>query len=38
MAKDAFDVESLNRQNGITLGRVLGSGKVAEAEEGPTAR
>ena len=31
---DVFDVEKLNRQNGITLGRVLGSGKVEEAKEG----
>ena len=31
---DVFDVEKLNRQNGIALGRVLGSGKVAEAQEG----
>ena len=31
---DVFDVEKLNRQNGIALGRVLGSGKVGEAEEG----
>ena len=30
---DVFDVESLNRQNGFTLGRVLGSGTVGEAEE-----
>ena len=35
---DVFDVEKLNRQNGITLGRVLGSGKVEEAQEGATAR
>jgi PQQ system protein len=32
---DVFDVASLNRQNGIALGRVLGSGTVAEAEEAP---
>jgi PQQ system protein len=31
---DVFDVERLNRQNGIALGRVLGSGKVEEAQEG----
>ena len=30
-----FDVSSLNRQNGIALGRVLGSGTVGQAEEGP---
>ena len=30
---DVFDVEKLNRQNGIALGRVLGSGTVGEAEE-----
>jgi PQQ system protein len=29
------DVSSLNRQNGIALGRILGSGKVGHAEEGP---
>ena len=31
----AVDVSSLNRQNGIALGRVLGSGTVGHAEEGP---
>ena len=31
----AVDVSKLNQQNGIALGRVLGSGKVGQAEEGP---
>ena len=31
----AVDVSSLNRQNGIALGRILGSGTVGHAEEGP---
>ena len=32
---DTVDTSSLNRQNGIALGRLLGSGKVGHAEEGP---
>ena len=35
MSDTAVDVSSLNRQNGIALGRILGSGKVGHAEEGP---
>jgi PQQ system protein len=31
----AVDVSKLNRQNGIALGRILGSGNVGQAEEGP---
>ena len=34
MSDTAVDVSSLNRQNGIALGRVLGSGTVGHAEEG----
>jgi PQQ system protein len=31
----AVDVSGLNQQNGVTLGRLLGTGRVAHAEEGP---
>ena len=31
-------VEGLDKQNGATLGRILGRGNVGAAEEGPTAR
>jgi len=30
----AVDVSGLNQQNGVTLGRLLGTGRVANAEEG----
>ena len=35
MTEAAVDVSHLNRQNGIALGRILGSGNVGQAEEGP---
>ncbi len=38
MTATAVDVSSLNRQNGIALGRVLGSGTVGQAEEGPAGK
>jgi PQQ system protein len=31
----AVDVQGLDHQNGATLGRILGRGKVGQAEEGP---
>jgi PQQ system protein len=31
----AVDVSNLDRQNGVTLGRILGRGTVGQAEEGP---
>src|SRR3954447_15558701 len=31
----AVDVSSLDKQNGVTLGRILGRGTVGQAEEGP---
>ena len=31
----AVDVPGLDKQNGVTLGRVLGRGKIGQAEEGP---
>jgi PQQ system protein len=33
--RSAVDVEGLDRQNGATLGRILGRGTVGRAEEGP---
>ncbi len=31
----AVDVPGLDKQNGVTLGRILGRGNVGKAEEGP---
>jgi PQQ system protein len=31
----AVDVSALDKQNGVTLGRILGRGTVGQAEEGP---
>ena len=31
----AVDVAGLDKQNGVTLGRILGRGNVGQAEEGP---
>ncbi len=34
MSDTAVDVSSLDKQNGVTLGRILGRGTVGQAEEG----
>src|SRR4051795_6801030 len=34
MSDTAVDVSNLDRQNGVTLGRILGRGTVGQAEEG----
>ena len=34
MSDTAVDVSSLDSQNGVTLGRILGRGTVGQAEEG----
>ena len=34
MSDTAVDVSSLDKQNGVTLGRILGRGNVGQAEEG----
>jgi PQQ system protein len=34
-AQTTIDVQRLDHQNGITLGRILGRGSIGQAEEGP---
>ena len=34
MSDTAVDVSTLDKQNGVTLGRILGRGTVGQAEEG----
>ena len=35
MSDTAVDIPGLDKQNGVTLGRILGRGTVGQAEEGP---
>ena len=35
MSDTAVDIAGLDKQNGVTLGRILGRGTVGQAEEGP---